>query len=334
MSGHNTATPGNWTADDVPDQRGKTAVITGANTGIGFETAKVLVGRGATVVLACRDLDKAERAADRIGAAMPGARVEVVRLDLASLVSVRQAAEELRAAHPRLDLLVNNAGVMMTPFRRTQDGFELQLGINHLGHFALTGLLLESLLAVPGSRVVTVSSSAHRGGVIDVQDLRSERGYRRTTAYARSKLANLLFTYELQRRLAASGASTTALAVHPGGVTSGLQRHMPLPMLVVSNVLMLAVGQRDAGMGALASLRAATDPAARGGEYYGPDRGFGFRGYPVRLESSARSHDAVLQRRLWEESERLTAVRYRFAMGLGDPDGAPASPSWNTGQGA
>jgi NAD(P)-dependent dehydrogenase (short-subunit alcohol dehydrogenase family) len=257
MSGH-TATPGDWTADDVPDQRGRTAVITGANTGIGLETAKVLAGRGATVVLACRDLDKAERAVDRIGAAMPDARVEVVRLDLASLVSVRQAAEELRAAHPRLDLLVNNAGVMMTPVERTQDGFELQLGINHLGHFVLTGLLLESLLAVPSSRVVTVSSG-HRGGAIDVQDLRSERGYRRTAAYARSKLANLLFTYELQRRLAASGASTTALAVHPGGVTSGLQRHMPLPMLAVSNVLMLAVGQRDAGMGALASLRAATD---------------------------------------------------------------------------
>ncbi len=302
-----------WTATDVPDQQGRTIVVTGANTGIGFETARVLAGRGATVVLACRDLGKAGDAAARIAAATPRARVETLRLDLASLASVRQAAEQLRRGHPRLDLLVNNAGVMMPPYGRTEDGFELQLGTNHLGHFALTGLLLDRLLAVPGSRVVTVSSMAHRQGRIDLDDLQSERRYRRTAAYAQSKLANLLFTYELQRRLAAAGAPTIAVAVHPGAVTTELQRHLPPQMRLVATPLMAALGQRGTAMGALATLRAATDPAARGGEYYGPDGRLGFGGHPVRLESSTRSHDAEVQRRLWERSERLTGVTFRLA---------------------
>jgi len=302
-----------WTATDVPDQQGRTIVVTGANTGIGFETARVLAGRGATVVLACRDLGKAGDAAARIAAATPPARVETLRLDLASLASVRQAAEQLRRGHPRLDLLVNNAGVMMPPYGRTEDGFELQLGTNHLGHFALTGLLLDRLLAVPRSRVVTVSSMAHRQGRIDLDDLQSERRYRRTAAYAQSKLANLLFTYELQRRLAAAGAPTIAVAVHPGAVTTELQRHLPPQMRLVATPLMAALGQRGTAMGALATLRAATDPAARGGEYYGPDGRLGFGGHPVRLESSTRSHDAEVQRRLWERSERLTGVTFRLA---------------------
>jgi NAD(P)-dependent dehydrogenase (short-subunit alcohol dehydrogenase family) len=301
-----------WTSTDVPDQQGRTAVITGANAGIGLETAKVLAARGATVVLACRDLGKATDAADHIAAAAPRARVEPLHLDLASLASVRRAAERLRASHPRLDLLINNAGVMMTPYLRTEDGFELQLGVNHLGHFALTGLLLDRLLAVPGSRIVTVSSSGHRQGRIDFDDLQSQRRYRRTAAYGQAKLANLLFTYELQRRLAAAGADTIAVAVHPGGVTTGLQRHLPLRMRVVSDLLMVAIGQPSAAMGALATLRAATDPAVRGGQYYGPDGRSGFRGHPVLLRSSARSHDAEVQRRLWERSEQLTGVTYRL----------------------
>ncbi|HEX6673891.1 MAG TPA: oxidoreductase [Actinomycetes bacterium] len=301
-----------WTAAEVPDQQGRTVVVTGANTGIGFEAARVLAGRGATVVLACRDLAKAADAADRIAAATSAAKVETLRLDLASLASVRQAAEELRSRHPRLDLLINNAGVMMPPYGRTEDGFELQLGTNHLGHFALTGLLLDRLLAVPGSRVVTVSSMAHRQGRIDLDDLQSERRYRRTAAYGQSKLANLLFTYELQRRLVAAGAPTIAVAVHPGAVTTELQRHLPLGMRLVATPLMAALGQRSPAMGALATLRAATDPTAKGGEYYGSEGRFGFGGHPVRLESSARSHDAEVQRRLWQRSEQLTGVTFRL----------------------
>ena len=308
-----------WTSADVADQQGRTAVITGANTGIGLETAKVLAARGATVVLACRDLGKATDACASIAAAAPRARVEPLQVDLASLASVRRAAEQLGGSHRRLDLLINNAGVMMTPYLRTEDGFELQLGVNHLGHFALTGLLLDRLLAVPGSRIVTVSSNGHRQGRIDFDDLQSQRRYRRTAAYGRSKLANLLFTYELQRRLAAAGAGTIAVAVHPGGVTTGLQRHMPLRMRVVSDLLMVALGQPGAAMGALATLRAATDPAVRGGQYYGADGRFGFRGHPVLLRSSARSHDADVQRGLWERSEQLTGVTYRLPAPTAQP---------------
>jgi NAD(P)-dependent dehydrogenase (short-subunit alcohol dehydrogenase family) len=191
-----------WSARDVPSLAGRTAVVTGGNSGIGFEAARILAARGATVVLACRDTGRAKDAADRITAAAPAAAVRVIRLDLASLASVREAAGEIRAGHQRLDLLINNAGVMIPPYGTTADGFELQFGINHLGHFALTGLLLDRLLPVPGSRVVTVASLAHRPGRIDFADLQSRRRYRRQAAYGQSKLANLLFTYELQRRLA------------------------------------------------------------------------------------------------------------------------------------
>jgi NAD(P)-dependent dehydrogenase (short-subunit alcohol dehydrogenase family) len=306
-----TGTP--WTAQSVGDQRGRTAVITGANSGIGFETAKVLAEGGATVVLACRDLGKAKEAADRIAAEVPGATVDVVRLDLASLASVRQAAGQIRSRYPRLDLLINNAGLMMPPYGRTEDGFELQIGTNHLGHFALTGLLLDRLLATPGSRVVTVSSFGHRSGRIDLDDLDfSRRAYRPTAGYGQSKLANLLFTYELQRRLAAVGTQTIAVALHPGAVPTELQRHAGGAMRVAGQLLMSRLGQRDAAMGALATLRAATDPGVRGGEYYGPVGFLGWSGYPAVAESSARSHDTDMQRRLWAESEALTEVSYEF----------------------
>src|SRR6202453_1940653 len=203
----------NWTTADIPDQTGRTAIITGANTGLGYETAVALAGQGARVVLAVRNLDKGKQAATRIAEAHPGATVELQELDLTSLASIRAATEQLRADHDRIDLLINNAGVMWTPKSTTADGFELQFGTNHLGHFALTGLLLDRLLPVPGSRVVTVSSNGHRMGRIDFGNLQWERGgYQRSTAYGRSKLANLLFTYELQRRLTAAGKTTQALA--------------------------------------------------------------------------------------------------------------------------
>ena len=295
-----------WTEADVPEQSGRTAVVTGANSGIGFEAARVLAERGAEVVLAVREPGKGRDAAARIGASAPGANLSVVRLDLGSLASVREAAEELRASHDRLDLLINNAGVMMTPRGRTEDGFELQLGTNHLGHFALTGLLLDRMLQVPGSRVVTVSSNGHKMGRINFADLQSERRYSRTGAYAQSKLANLLFTYELQDRLSRAGAQTAALAAHPGTSKTALTRNLPAVMRLGAALLPF----QPAEMGAVPMLRAATDPAARGGEYYGP-AGFAENSGPARrVRSSARSHDREAARRLWAESARLTEVSY------------------------
>jgi NAD(P)-dependent dehydrogenase (short-subunit alcohol dehydrogenase family) len=299
-----------WTAADVPDQSGRTAVVTGATAGLGLETARVLARRGASVVLACRDIDKAERAAARIPA-----DVEIVRLDLASLASVREAAAEIRSAHSRLDLLILNAGVMEVPYERTEDGFELTLATNHLGHFALTGLLLDRLLTTAGSRVVTVSSVAHRRGQIRFDDLQSDRTYDASDAYAQSKLANLLFGYELDRRLRVAGADMASLAAHPGNArtdlwrtSSTLERALISPRLRFLNFWLV----QGADVGALPTLRAATDPSAQGGEYYGPAGRFQFAGHPVRVQSSARAHDTEAGRRLWEVSEHLTGVHYEF----------------------
>src|SRR5258705_4384487 len=264
-----------WTSDDVPGQQGRLAVVTGANTGLGFETARVLAARGASVVLAVRDTGKGKAAAARIAGTAPGADVTVQPLDLTSLDSIRAAAAELRARHPRIDLLVNNAGVMLPPRQATVDGFELQLGTNHLGPFALTGLLLEQMLPVPGSRVVTISSLAHRVRArINFGDLQSELSYRRVAAYRPAKPANLWFTYELARRL--SGAATTiAVAAHPGLAATELTRNSP----AASAALARLISQQPA-MGALPTLRAATDPGVLGGQYYGPGGIFGTRGYP------------------------------------------------------
>src|SRR5712671_2828536 len=294
-----------WTSDDVPGQRGRLAVVTGANTGLGFETARVLAARGASVVLAVRDTEKGKAAAARIAGTAPGATVTVQPLDLTSLDSVRAAAAELRARHPRIDVLVNNAGVMLTPRQATRDGFELQFGTNHLGHFALTGLLLEQMLPVPGSRVVTLSSLAHRVRArINFDDLQGERSYSRVGAYSQSKLANLMFTYELQRRL--SGAGTTiAVAAHPGLAATELARYTP----AASAALARLISQKPA-MGALPVLRAATDPGVLGGQYYGPGRLLGTRGYPEPARSSGQSRDTALQRRLWTASEELTGVTF------------------------
>jgi NAD(P)-dependent dehydrogenase (short-subunit alcohol dehydrogenase family) len=293
-----------WTTDDVPGQQGRLAVVTGANTGLGFETAQALAARGASVVLAVRNVEKGKQAADRIAAGAPGATVTVQELDLSSLDSVRAAAAELRAGHPRIDLLICNAGVMYPPKQTTKDGFELQFGTNHLGHFALTGLLLEQLLPVPGSRVVTVSSVGHRMQArINFDDLQWERSYSRVRAYGQSKLANLMFTYELQRRL--SGAGTTiAVAAHPGFAATELMRHTPVAAVVTP------LFSQDAAMGALPVLRAATDPSVLGGQYYGPGGFLGLRGYPKLAASSRRSHDEAVQRRLWAVSEELTGVTF------------------------
>jgi NAD(P)-dependent dehydrogenase (short-subunit alcohol dehydrogenase family) len=304
-----------WTEADIPDLSGRTALITGANAGLGLRTAGVLAARGAHVVLACRNPGKAEQAARQIIAESPAATTSVVRLDLASQSSVRAAAEEIRGRFPALDLIINNAGVMDVPYQLTEDGFELTLATNHLGPFALTGLLLDRLAA--GARIVTTSSLAHTQGFIDFDDLQSERLYKREKAYGQSKLANLLFTYELDRRLRAAGAEVSALACHPGIVYTELFTNDPkLQQFLISPAMRIVNFWfvQDVRMGALPALRAATDPAAQGGEYYGP-RGQGLRrrflsGHPAVVKSNARSHDEAGQARLWQASERLTGVTY------------------------
>ncbi len=293
-----------WSEQHIPDQGGRVAVVTGANTGLGFETARMLAEHGATVVLAVRDVEKGRQAAARLTG-----DVHVQALDLTSLASVRAAAADMRAAHPRIDLLVNNAGVMHTPRRTTADGFELQLGTNHLGHFALTGLLLDRLLPVPGSRVVTVSSTGHRlRGAIHFDDLQWERSYDRIAAYGQSKLANLMFAYHLQRLLAPHG-TTVAVAAHPGMSATELTRDtyaaLRLPLDWFSSVL-----TQPPAMGALPTVRAATDPSVLGGQYYGPGNRGEVRGYPKVVVSSPASYDLAVQRRLWAVSETLTGVTF------------------------
>jgi NAD(P)-dependent dehydrogenase (short-subunit alcohol dehydrogenase family) len=297
-----------WTTTDIPDQTGRTAVITGANTGLGYETAAALAAKGAHVVLAVRNLDKGKDAAALILKRYPGADVTLQQLDLTSLDSIRAATDHLRSNHDRIDLLINNAGVMYTPKSTTKDGFELQFGTNHLGHFAFTGLLLDRLLPVAGSMVVTVSSIGHRARAdIHFDDLQWERRYSRTAAYGQSKLANLLFTYELQRLLT-PGGTTIAVAAHPGGSRTELIRNVPPLLASVYSVIGPLI--QDAAMGALPTLRAASDPGALGGQYYGPAGFAEMRGFPKVVASSDRSHDVALQKRLWTVSEELTGVVY------------------------
>jgi NAD(P)-dependent dehydrogenase (short-subunit alcohol dehydrogenase family) len=298
-----------WTTADIPDQTGRVAVITGSNTGLGFETAAALAAKGARVVMAVRNLDKGKEAAAQIQQRSPGADVALQELDLSSLASTRAAAEQLRADHDRIDLLINNAGVMYTPKQTTKDGFEMQFGTNHLGHFAFTGLLLDRLLPVAGSRVVTVSSVGHRIlADIHFDDLQWERSYNRVAAYGQAKLSNLLFTYELQRRLAAHG-TTIAAAAHPGFSDTELMRHLPGPVESVFRIAAPLVTQNAAG-GALPSLRAATDPAVKGGQYFGPSGFAQSQGAPVIVGSSKKSHDTERQRKLWAVSEELTGVTF------------------------
>jgi NAD(P)-dependent dehydrogenase (short-subunit alcohol dehydrogenase family) len=303
-----------WTAEDTPDLSGKTIIVTGGNSGIGYEAARELARKGAEVVLACRSLKKAGEAMRSIVSAHPGAVVEAMELDLASLASVRSFTHVFLGRHARLDVLCNNAGVMALPYRKTADGFEMQLGTNHLGHFALTGLLCERLLATERARVVNVSSNAHRMGRIRFEDLRWENGYRKWLAYGQSKLANLLFTYELQRRLEARNASVISVACHPGYTATNLQ--FAGPRMVESSLKerLFGLGNRlcaqEAPMGALPTLYAATSAEVRGGDYIGPDGFAEMWGHPKKAKSSARSHDEEAAAKLWEVSEQLTGVRY------------------------
>ena len=304
-----------WTARDIPDLTGRTSIVTGANSGLGFHTTRGLAGHGAAVTMAVRDTAKGETAAAQIRAELPSADITVARLDLADLASVRDFATAWSAEHPDgLDLLINNAGVMAIPKRSTADGFEMQFGTNHLGHFALTGLLLPALVAQPRSRVVTVSSGAHRLGRMNFDDLMGDKSYRAWRTYGQSKLSNLLFTSELQRRLDANGVPILALAAHPGYASTNLQAvgpdmsgrsWMKAPIDLATKVL-----AQSAEMGALPTLFAATAPGLPGNSYVGPDGFMEQRGHPRLVDRSAAAKNRDDAKRLWEVSETLTSVHY------------------------
>jgi len=295
-----------WVEENIPDQSGKLALVTGANSGLGFEVSRGLALKGATVLMACRNLEKGEEAAARIRDESPGGEVRLMQLNLADLHSVRQFVEDFRAEYDHLNILANNAGVMATPYGKTADGFELQFGINHLGHYALTGLLLDALESTPGARIVTVSSYAHWFGWINFRDLNGEKFYYKWLAYCQSKLANLLFAYELQRRLSRNGKNSISLAAHPGYAETNLQRHTALFSFLNP---ILAQSQE---MGSLPVLYAATRPEIAGGEYIGPDGFLGQRGYPHKALSSPGSHNHTNAQRLWDVSEELTGVNYEL----------------------
>lgn len=290
---------------DVPDQQGRTILVTGANTGIGFEAAKALAGKGARVLLGCRDADRGKAAMARIAAEAPAAELDLILLDQADIGSVRSAAERI-AEEPRLDVLLNNAGVMIPPLSRTAQGFELQFGVNHLGTFALTALLLPKLAQTPGSRVVVTSSLAHRRGRMLWDDWNAERGYDPTRYYAQSKLANLLFLLELDRRLRATGFPVSAIGCHPGVSLTELMRHLPRwtqPLIPLTRPLFNPVSAA-----AWPALQAATDPQAQGGDYFGPQGRWEMKGVsgPAVVEDHAR--DTEDARRLWELSIDLTGI--------------------------
>lgn len=297
-----------WTASDIPDQAGKIIIVTGANSGLGFETALALAGRGAEVVMACRNLQRGQDALSRVRTAHPNAQVTLSELDLASLASIRAFAERFLAAHDRLDVLCNNAGIMAIPRRETADGFEMQLGTNHFGHFALTGLLLEALNTTPGARVVNVSSLAHHVGRMRFDDLQNRRFYSKWLVYAQSKLANLLFTHELQRRIDRANKSLLCVTAHPGYSSTNLQFQGTRAWSAAFRVFN-QLAQTPA-MGALPTLYGATAADVRGGDFFGPDGFMEAMGYPKRVRASRRARDAQTQERLFAVSEDLTGVRY------------------------
>jgi len=301
-----------WTAEQIPDQTGRTAIVTGANSGLGLETARELARHGADVVLACRDTRKGVVALQEIESSAPGAKVELAELDLASLASVQAFAESLAGRGSGLDLLINNAGVMAPPRRETSDGFELQFGTNLLGHFALTARLIGLMQGRPDARVVTLSSGAHKMGRINFGDLQSTRHYMRWTAYAQSKLADLMFALELDRRLQASGSTVKSLAAHPGYAATNLQSAAAPAIERVVMVFTNLVMAQNAAMGALPSLYAATEPSLPGGIYVGPDGVGEFRGHPRIVSPSRSALDLEKAARLWKAAEELTGTSFEL----------------------
>lgn len=304
-----------WHVENIPDQTGRTVVVTGANSGLGLETAKALAGAGADMVLACRNMEKGEAAVDQIRRETPQAHLELMTLDLADLRSVASFAQTFKQSRSRLDSLINNAGVMALPERRTVDRFEMQFGVNHLGHFALTGQLLDQLMATPESRVVTVSSLAHKFGRLNFKDLNWEdRHYNKWLAYCQSKLANLVFALELERKLQKADADVSSVAAHPGLAATNLQMVGPKmsgsklgALNMKATNLLLSQTQAD---GALPSLYAAAAPGVYGGEYFGPGGFAEMRGTPVKVDPAPRAKQEHPARELWRASEKLTGIKY------------------------
>ncbi|MER5318893.1 oxidoreductase [Streptosporangium roseum] len=301
-----------WTAEQIPDQAERVFVVTGANSGLGLATTRALVRRGGHVILAVRDKGKGRRAVAEITAEQPGAGLEARHLDLADLDSVRAFAQQVHTDHPRLDVLVNNAGVMAPPRSLSAQGHELQFACNHLGHFALTGLLLDLLTAGRDPRVVTVTSTNHRQGRLFFDDLAGERKYSPMAFYNQSKFANAVFGRELHRRLTAAGAPVRSLLAHPGYTATNLQTSAPVGMVKVLFGRILTPLAQPPDQGALPQLYAATDPDAEGGQFIGPDGLAELRGGPTRVRLSPAAADAETGRRLWELSEQLTGVRFVF----------------------
>lgn len=304
----------NWTANDIPNLNGKTAIVTGANSGLGLVASKALAAKGCHVVMACRNAKKANTAVDEIKRGCPEASLAVIELDLSSLESIKQFSDEIHSRFQAIDILCNNAGVMDIPYRKTTDGFEMQFGTNHLGHFALTGRLLDLIANTDGARIVTTSSLMHIPGKINFEDLHWNKGYSGWGAYFQSKLANLLFTYELQRKLKSVGAKAISVASHPGYAATNLQ-------LVGAQMGGASVQEKiwktmntcvaqSAEMGTLPTLYAATNPNISGGDYIGPK--MGWRGHPKKVGSSKRSKDNSIASKLWSVSEELTKVKFAF----------------------
>lgn len=302
----------NWTLDEIPDLSKKKIIVTGGNTGLGYETARELVKRNAEVIIACRNLTKGNEAVKKIKEEVKGAKLNVLLLDLADLASVRKFAEDYSKNYDALDVLINNAGIMMVPFSLTKDGFESQLGVNHFGHYALSGLLLEVLKRTPGSRVVNVSSLAHNSGKIDFSNLNFNNGrnYKSMKAYGASKLANLLFTYELQRFFKDNNINTIAVAAHPGISETDLVRYVEKRFLFMFFRPFFKLFGQSAVKGAMPQLRAATDIHVKGSEYYGPSGWREFTGAPVLVKSNVSSHNINMAKKLWEISENLTGVKF------------------------
>ena len=297
-----------WNTENILSQKGRIVIVTGSSSGIGYETARVLANKQASVIIAVRNLEKGNKALAKIIQQNKDADVRVMELDLANLASVNNFAENFQKNYSRLDLLINNAGVMIPPYSKTTDGFELQFGTNHLGHFALTGQLLKLLISTQGSRIVNVSSGAHNFGTLDFDDLNWEkRNYAQWTAYGDSKLANLYFTYELDRKLKEQGINTVVTASHPGWTATELQRTAGDVMKYLNGIF-----AQDITMGALPTLRAAIEEGLKGGEYFGPNGFMEISGYPVKVESNQLSKDRAIAQKLWVVSEQLTSVKFEF----------------------
>jgi len=302
----------NWTFENIPDLQGKTIIVTGGNSGLGYESVKAFALKGATVILACRNLAKGEKAKNEILKTNPSGEIQVMQLDLANLTSVEAFAKKFASEHKQLNVLLNNAGIMATPNIKTDDGFEAQLGTNHLGHFALTGHLLPLLKGTPQSRVVNVSSLAHKGGKMDFNDLMFEkcRKFKPMRAYGQSKLANLLFTYELQRFFEANNIDCIAVAAHPGGSNTRLANHFETNKFMEAVSKIARGAMQPAAKGALPQIRASVDANVKGGDYFGPSGIGELFGYPVLVKSNAASHNEENARKLWVVSEKLTGVKY------------------------